>query len=291
VNFCSRLSIESHEPYAGTGVMAQAYVFLPVPKRNWHEHEMNRHWASQEDLETIRGARRAGVVVRLYNPPNGNGAPESPAVLVHAGPAGAPPGLERILAQFGRRWRIDLVGRPGLAICTHGTRDRCCAKWGFAAYQAARKLFEAGTSPFEPVECSHLGGDRFAATGIFFPSGSMYAHLGDIDLAALCTTEAGGRIDPATYRGRVFEPQLAQLVRSGLAAAGLLNDATAPIALTPPHAGEVEARVAGQAFRIHLKAAEVDFYGSCAAIGHAKLSRGRRILVDKVERLEAPAGA
>lgn len=287
MNFCSRVSIAAHEHFAGTGVRGQAYVFLPVPKRVWHEKEMNSHWASREELQAIQAARKSGVVTRLYNPPAGEEAEEA-AVIVHTRDDQPAEGLGPLLAMFGRRWRIDTTGRPTLAICTHGTRDRCCAKFGFAAFQEARRLVETGASPFEPIETSHLGGDRFAATGVFFPSGSMYAHLGDLDLAALCTAETEGRLDPARYRGGVFDPQMVQLVRAGLAREGLVNDTTSPIVITPRDPCEVEASVAGRRYRVRLRVAEVEFYGSCAALSAAKPSHGHRTVFDHAELMDAP---
>jgi hypothetical protein len=184
-----------------------------------------------------------------------------------------------LLEVLGRRWPIDADGGPRLAICTHGTRDRCCAKFGFAAYQAAQRLFARGASDFAPLECSHLGGDRFAATGVFFPSGSMYAHLDTLDLAALCAEEAAGRLDPAHYRGRVFEPPLAQVVRAGLARTGLVNDAVTPMAIADD-AGQVEARMGSRRYRVSLRTADVEFFGSCQAVEAAKPSRGRRRVFD-----------
>jgi len=283
VDFCSRVSIAAHEPFAGTGVRGQAYVFLPVPKKVWHHYEMNLHWATQEELEAIRAARAGAVVARLYNPPAD--VHEDPPILVHArGDAGGE-WLQALITLFGRRWRVDLSGRPRLAICTHGTRDRCCAKFGFAAFQAARRLHESGASPFEPIESSHLGGDRFAATGVFFPSGSMYAHLDAANLEALCQAEAGGQLDPELYRGGVFDPPLAQVVRAGLARSGLINDAAAPIALTANGPLDVEASVAGRRYRVQLKMADVAFYGSCSALSAGKASNGRRRVFERAEAL------
>ncbi|CAN7320657.1 hypothetical protein LJR219_001701 [Phenylobacterium sp. LjRoot219] len=284
MNFCSRTSIDAQEPCAGTGVRAQAYVFLPVPKKVWHHYEMNLHWASQAELDAVRAARQAGVVTRLYNPPSD--ANEDAPILVHA--RGDPAGdfLQPVLAMFGRRWRVDVVGRPRLAICTHGTRDRCCAKFGFAAYQAARKLYESGVSAFEPIESSHLGGDRFAATGIFFPSGSMYAHLDAVDLGALCNAEAGGQLDPQQYRGRVFDPPIAQVVRAGLARAGLVNDASAPLGLVAHGPLEMEASIGGGRYRVELKLADLEFYGSCSALAATTPSQGRRRVFVQAEQLD-----
>ncbi|CAN7184033.1 hypothetical protein LJR225_000473 [Phenylobacterium sp. LjRoot225] len=284
MEFCSRVSLAAHEAFAGTGVRGETYVFLPVPKKVWHDAEMNAHWASREELLAIRAARGAGVVARLYNPPD-----DDAPVLVHMRGDHPAEGLATLLAMFGRRWRIDATGAPRLAICTHGTRDRCCAKFGFAAFQAARRLFESGESVFAPIESSHLGGDRFAATGIFFPSGSMYAHLDEAGLGALCVAEAEGRLDPARYRGGVFDPQLTQLVRAGLARQGLVNDSVAPIAVTQQSPSEIEASVAGRHYRVTLKSAEVEFYGSCSALSAAKPSRGRRMVFERAERMETPA--
>ena len=285
MNFCSRVSMSAHEHFAGTGVRGQAYVFLPVPKQVWHEQEMNSHWASREELQTIRAARKAGVVTRLYNPPGDD--KDAAPVFVHTRGGLPVEGLQPLLEAFGRRWRIDPTDRPQLAICTHGTRDRCCAKFGFAAFQAARRLVEQGVSPFEPIETSHLGGDRFAATGIFFPSGSMYAHLGDLDLASLCTAETEGRLDPAHYRGGVFDPQVVQLVRAGLAREGLINDAIGPVEITPHGPCELEASVGGRRYRVMLRVAEVEFYGSCAALSAAKPSHGHRTVFGHAELLDA----
>lgn len=282
MNFCSRVSIAGHEHLAGTGVRGQAYVFLPVSKRLWHQREMNSHWASREELQAIQAARKTGVVTRLYNPQPADETEEAP-IIVHALDDLPAPGLAPLIETFARRWRVDQTGRPTLAICTHGTRDRCCAKFGFAAFQAARHLAEQGVSPFAPIETSHLGGDRFAATGIFFPSGSMYAHLGDLDLEAVCTAETEGRFEPGGYRGRVYDAQLVQLVRAGLARQGLVNDATAPIAITPKGPSELEASIQGRRYHVRLRVAEVEFYGSCAALAAAKPSHGSRTVFDHAE--------
>lgn len=264
---------------AGTGVRAAAYVFLPVAKRLWHSREMNAGWASPEELAALPAARKGGAVTRLYNPPKD--AQDAP-ILVHAARGRrAPDGLGPLLELFSRRWPVEAEPRPRLAICTHGTRDRCCAKWGFAAYNTARALFEAGDSPFEPLECSHLGGDRFAATGIFFPSGSMYAHLDSVDLAGLAAQEAAGRLDPTIYRGRVFEPPLTQVVRAGLAREGFYNDATTPLSVERPDPDAPRALATtrdGRRFEVELGVEPVRFYASCAKLEAGQSAAGSRMV-------------
>jgi hypothetical protein len=278
VNFCSRASQLSGAAVAGTGVFGQSYVFLPVPKQAWGRSEMNAAWASPEELSLLKRTRRSGVVTRLYHPRD-----PSDALLVYRGSCGSTEALGHLLAGFSERWRIDEQQAPRLAVCTQGTRDRCCAKWGFAVYRQARALFDAGRSAFEPLECSHLGGDRFAATGVFLPSGSMYAHLDHTDLEAVATAEAAGAIAAGDhYRGRVFDDELIQIVRAGLARDGVAADATARIAILDPEhpeAGRVRVRLSdSRTFDVGLGAEEARFYASCSAMDAGKLARARRVV-------------
>lgn len=69
--------------------------------------------------------------------------------------------------------RLPDFGEPVTAsiefVCTHSTRDLCCALYG------RRRIATAAPQVWE---CSHLGGHRFAATSLFLPSGRLYGRLG-----------------------------------------------------------------------------------------------------------------
>lgn len=287
--FCSRVSEAEEGVFAGTGVRGQIYVLLPVDKRFWGSSEMNTAWAAPAELDAIRQARRAGVTTRLYNPPDDEAAQR---IRMHGSSSAsgdareAASGLIDALSAHG--WTTDPVARPCLAVCTQGTRDRCCAKWGFAVFREASRLWREDRFPFEPLECSHLGGDRYAATGIIFPSGSMYGHLDRADLQRLGETEAEGRILAGHYRGRVFEGDLTQVVRAGLARDGHGIGATSPLQILNPEAAPGDLTVAaGEArFRVSLGVVESDFYGSCKALAQARASHARRIVYESAERLE-----
>ena len=283
MNFCSRAALAGEARLAGTGVRGDAYVFLPVAKQLWGASEMNHGWASEAELDAVRRARRGGVVTRLYDPRPQASPPE---VLVHEAPGAAPADeLVALLALFGRRWAVEETPAPRFAVCTHGTRDRCCAKWGFAVYREALRLFREGRSPFQPVECSHLGGDRYAATGVFFPSGGMYGHLEVADVEAVTAAEAADTLLPAKYRGRVFEAEAAQVVRAGLARDGLATGATTPLAMEQTRAGELRVETSAGAFAVSLATEETRFYPSCAAMDRGRLSRSRRLVYAGARRL------
>ncbi|MFL6253726.1 MAG: sucrase ferredoxin [Pyrinomonadaceae bacterium] len=79
---------------------------------------------------------------------------------------------------------------PLFLVCTHGRRDKCCAKFGVPLYNALRE--HAGDYVWQS---SHVGGDRFAGNLVCFPHGLFYAHA---------TPEAGRRIVDAYRAGRVL---------------------------------------------------------------------------------------
>ena len=281
LDFCSRVSQAEEGVFPGTAVRGEVYLLLPVEKRFWGSNELNIDWASPAEIEAIRRARRAGVTTRLYNPPR---AAQDRRILVHPSPSASAASRdmarEMIEALATKGWASEPVAGPHLMVCTQGTRDRCCAKWGFAVYREACRLWREGKFAFEPLECSHLGGDRYAATGIVFPSGSMYGHLDRADLQALGESEAQGRIVPGHYRGRVFESELTQIVRAGLALDGHGVGATTPLQILNPEAAPGHLTVATEdaLFRVSLDEIESDFYGSCTALARARVSHARRTI-------------
>ncbi|MFN8170215.1 MAG: sucrase ferredoxin, partial [Candidatus Nanopelagicales bacterium] len=69
---------------------------------------------------------------------------------------------------------------PAYLVCTHGRHDTCCALEG---RPLAREL--ALRSPDNVWECSHLGGDRFAANLLVLPTGLVYGRATPADVAEL----------------------------------------------------------------------------------------------------------
>ena len=68
-----------------------------------------------------------------------------------------------------------------LAICTHAQRDRCCGTFGKQLYDSVIASKEWKHPDLEVVECSHIGGHRYAPTLIEIPSMRVWGGL-DLDL-------------------------------------------------------------------------------------------------------------
>lgn len=95
--------------------------------------------------------------------------------------------------------RID---GPLFLACTHGKHDPCCARYG-------RPLFEALSEQLDSQsawQCSHVGGDRFAANAVCLPHGVYYGRVDRDDVPALVDEYLAGRISLAQYRGRSCWP-------------------------------------------------------------------------------------
>jgi hypothetical protein len=94
---------------------------------------------------------------------------------------------------------------PLALVCTHGRHDLCCAIEGrpVAAVAAADPGVDAW-------ECSHLGGDRFAANLLWLPSGLLFGGLGAADAGPVLAAARAGRVRLEHFRGRCGDAPPAQ---------------------------------------------------------------------------------
>ncbi|MGX7677767.1 sucrase ferredoxin [Jatrophihabitans sp. DSM 45814] len=88
----------------------------------------------------------------------------------------------------------DQMMSPTYLVCTHGTHDVCCAIEGRPVAAALNEI-----RPGNAWECSHLGGDRFAANVLVLPLGLVYGRV---------SVEAAADLAAATDRDEVLAPML-----------------------------------------------------------------------------------
>jgi hypothetical protein len=93
---------------------------------------------------------------------------------------------------------------PVYLVCTHGGHDACCALRG---RPLARSLPAPG--PADVWECSHLGGDRFAANALVLPFGFYYGQVPG-DGADLVAAHSRGQVALPWLRGRAGVPPAGQ---------------------------------------------------------------------------------
>lgn len=96
-------------------------------------------------------------------------------------------------------------GMPGVPVehsvfivCTHGKRDRCCAKYGHPLYDGVKGKVD----PDWVWQSTHVGGDRFAGNVVILPEGLYFGRVGEADLDPLLDSYFDRRIYLDLYRGR-----------------------------------------------------------------------------------------
>jgi hypothetical protein len=204
--------------------------------RNWLLIEQNGPWGRdalmESDLDPVvalalkRAAQDHGVRTLLIRRPNAYEQRGYQCFVAHSGPQ--------------RRWvqhcpledpaailEVDLAclregERPALGspwegplylICVNAEHDPCC---GVNGPPVARAL--AASRPDRTWECSHLGGDRFAANLVCLPHGLYFGRLRPGDVVRVASSYELGLIDLDHYRGRSSDDPVVQaaevLVRS-----------------------------------------------------------------------------
>lgn len=90
---------------------------------------------------------------------------------------------------------------PLYLVCTHGRHDRCCAIRGRpVALQLAQRY------PDRVWECTHVGGDRFAATVLVLPDGLYLGRIEAAEAVRVVDDLAAGLLPTGRVRGRSSLP-------------------------------------------------------------------------------------
>lgn len=84
-----------------------------------------------------------------------------------------------------------------LLVCTHGTVDAACSKFGYPTYKQLRRIAGESGGTLRVWRTTHFGGHVFAPTLMDMPHGSYWAYI-EADQAELLAHQSG---DPARLYG------------------------------------------------------------------------------------------
>lgn len=87
---------------------------------------------------------------------------------------------------------------PLFVMCVNETRDPCCGTYG----QPILDLL-ASQGDINAWGCTHIGGHRFAPTGIVFPHGVCYGHIDPDEIDLITAAAHRQAVYPRKMRGRV----------------------------------------------------------------------------------------
>ncbi len=164
--------------------------------------------------------------------------------------------------------------QPWYLVCTQGRHDVCCAVYGRPVVQVLAEV-----APHRTWECTHVGGDRFAANVLLMPAGLVYGHVDVGSAVGLTTAYAAGRVVPHLLRGRCGSVPAAQVAEHH--ARALIGDDRLDAFAAPlvSHAGhdrwqvDLVHRVDGERLRVLLaeRHEDVAIGLTCAATGAGRL--------------------
>ncbi len=217
---CAEAARAAGEGLAGTGVQARIWLALEVPEP-WDAKPIK-----SPSLATVRPrlAQWLAAVpdsrLQLIRKP---GRERAGARTLFIGDVGAPsPWLVRLcltdydelnhlnleaIAAGDEHPRAEAVHHPVHLVCTHGKRDRCCAKFGMPVFSAM-----AAAEPDQVWQTSHLGGHRFAATLVSLPVGMHYGRVDEVAGRRILADHARGTLTTLeAVRGRCSLAPAAQV--------------------------------------------------------------------------------
>lgn len=211
---CSDAALQRGDPLEGTGSRGLRWLVVELSGAWGHHAFLDSPTTIDPTLgrAIVRRAEREGMRIVAIRKPGRRPAQRRWRWAI----ADARPGQESL------RWgevddphylaAIHLDGSDGIesdeplvAVCAHGKHDRCCAVRGRRAAAQIHAEFPEWT-----WECSHLGGDRFAATMIVLPRGLYYGRVEAADPGLPVRLFRKGRLDVARLRGRSSLPEVVQ---------------------------------------------------------------------------------
>lgn len=202
--FCAELSLSAGERSLGTASMGAVWLLLEYP-HGWGRHAFEESALPSEVKRFFKDSLARIRHSRLLFIKTDRGRRDARMSLFVVRCRERAPFVVRLrLEKYFDALKYDLAliasgrdlhggevcDRPLFLVCTHGRRDKCCAKFGVPLYNALQE--HVGDSVWQ---CSHVGGDRFAGNLICFPHGLFYAHA---------TPEAGRRVVDTYRAGRVL---------------------------------------------------------------------------------------
>lgn len=203
--FCSEAARLRGDPIAGTAPHGVVWVLIEY-RGGWPPNGFEGLDLEPETkalvLSAAKAARARVLLVRRPGPRRREG--QSHWAVLHHEDSGeyrqqwGTWGKDEDLAEIASALSLPgMLGYPPvILVCSHSQRDQCCAVWGRPVGRALSERW-----PDLVWECSHVGGDRFAANVVVAPDGVYY---GDLDVESSVATieeHLAGRIHAEYLRG------------------------------------------------------------------------------------------
>ncbi|GAB1541663.1 sucrase ferredoxin [Scytonema sp. NUACC21] len=231
--FCSDNSREAGEEIIGSASTCQTYILVECPPP-WASEAFQSRWVPENLQMLIKEIKREKLPITfLLINNNASHKIDKTTLLIYQKKEGLSNGFQKLefrltnieqVATIVKKWlngnsdyEVEESPTRDILVCTHGSHDRCCARYGNPFYfHATASVFSLGLDNVRIWKSSHFGGHRFAPTAIDFPNGRYYGALDQESFKSILTRTGDINSLKKVYRGWGILPNPIQLLEREL---------------------------------------------------------------------------
>ncbi len=231
--FCSNHSRQVGEDVIGSATNCQTYILIECPPP-WNSEAFNSRWVPNSLKILVEEMKRAKQPIRfLLIANNESHKIDHTTLLIYHQQEGIAngytkqkfklPNIEQA-APVIRKWlsgktpdyEVKTSATRDILVCTHGSHDKCCARYGNPFYYHADATISDLDLDVRIWKSSHFGGHRFAPTAIDLPEGRYYGALEQESFKSILTRTGDINCLNKVYRGWGILPPAIQVLEREL---------------------------------------------------------------------------
>ncbi|GAX40675.1 sucraseferredoxin family protein [Tolypothrix sp. NIES-4075] len=232
--FCSDHSKEVGEDVIGSATNYQTYVLIECPPP-WHSEALNSRWVPNSLKVLVEEVKRTKQPIRfLLIANNESHKIDHTTLLIYHQQEGlgngyrkqefklpnieqAAPTIRKWLSGSTPKYEVKTSATRDILVCTHGSHDMCCARYGNPFYyHADATISDLGLDEVRIWKSSHFGGHRFAPTAIDLPEGRYYGALDQESFKSILMRSGDINCLNKVYRGWGILPSAMQVLEREL---------------------------------------------------------------------------
>lgn len=232
--FCSDHARQLGEDLIGSATNYQTYILVECPPP-WTSEAFNSKWVPKNLQILVEEVQRARLPIRFLLIANDlSHKVEHTTLLIYHRVEGLSQGYRKYefklpnieqAASTVKKWlsgkisgyEIETSVTRDILVCTHGSHDQCCARYGNPFYfYANATIFNLYLDNIRIWKSSHFGGHRFAPTAIDLPEGRYYGVLDQDSFRSILTRSGDIQCLNKVYRGWGILPAAMQILEKEL---------------------------------------------------------------------------
>ncbi|AFZ27522.1 hypothetical protein Cylst_5511 [Cylindrospermum stagnale PCC 7417] len=232
--FCSDYSRQIGEDVIGSATNYQTYILVECPPP-WVSEPFNSKWVPENLRFLVEEVKRARLPISFLLIANDSSHKvNQTTLLIYQKQQGLSSGyrkqefkLENIeqVATVVRKclWskspesKVETGVTRDILVCTHGSHDKCCARYGNPFYfHATDTVANLYLDNVRVWRSTHFGGHRFAPTAIDLPEGRYYGVLDQDTFSSILTRTGDIQCLNKVYRGWGILPTALQVLEREL---------------------------------------------------------------------------